>query len=155
MLFTNCYLLFNLLILIVLLTISCSKSGYYLEIRDSVSGKVYGKWLFDETGEFSIEFIHSVNQSPVRETFVTEGKLIKIDSARFSSLGAGMTSCLVEGQMLNRDGDFLVLSGFNTSFDELNYIVGTVSDHLLLINEETVSLRDLCGRNAHITIRIK
>ena len=127
-------------------------AGRVLVIKDAVSGKVYGKWALDENGEFMIEFIHSVNQSPVREAFRAEGGIIRPHSVRFSSFGAGMLSDLGEGQTMSRDGDALVITGFGTGSRELNYIVGTVSDHLLLINGETVSLRDLCGRNAHITI---
>ena len=123
-----------------------------LELRDSVSGRVYGKWPLGEAG-FSVEFIHSVNQSPVRETFTAEGRKIRPLKLLFYSFGAGMPSDLEEGQKLSRDGDALVLSGFSTSFRELNYIVGTVSDHLLFINGEVISLRELCGRNAHVTIR--
>jgi hypothetical protein len=125
-----------------------------LEIRDSSSRKLYGKWPL-ETGEFAVEFIHSVHKSPVRETFIIEGKMIRPHEARFSSFGAGMQSDLQEGHVLGRDGDALVISGFKTAFRELNYIVGTVSDHLLYINGETISLRELCGRNAHITIKPK
>jgi hypothetical protein len=109
----------------------------------------------EEGGEFAVEFIHSVNQSPVRDTFGVEGVLIRPRSVRFFSFGAGMQTDLEEGQTLTRDGDAMVISGFKSSFRELNYIVGTVSDHLLFVNGETVSLRDLCGRNAHITISIK
>ena len=76
-------------------------------------------------------------------------------ATRFYSMGAGMQSTLEEGQTLSRDGDALVISGFTATFKELNYIVGTVSDHLLEINGETLSLRDLCGRNAHITLYIE
>ena len=133
-----------------------------LEIRDSVSGRVYGKWPLDESGEFALEFVHSVHQSPVRETFGIEGRTIHKPglwirplSVRFFSFGAGMQSDLQEGQTLSRDGNALLISGFNTSYRELNYIVGTVSDHLLFISGETVSLRNLCGKNAHITLRIK
>jgi len=126
-----------------------------LEIRDSASGRLYGKWPLEVTDEFAIEFVHSVNQSPVRETFGIEGRMIHPLSVRFYSFGAGMLSDLAEGQKLSRDGDAMVITGFSTSFKELNYIVGTVSDHLLYINGETVSLRDLCGRNAHITIRVR
>ena len=126
-----------------------------LEIRDTASGRVYHKWLLDGTREFAVEFIHSVNQSPVREVFAVEEKMIMPQAVRFSSFGAGMQSDLEEGQVLSRDGDSLVISGFNTSFKELNYIVGTVSDHLLFINGETVSLRDLCGKNTHVTLWIK
>ena len=127
----------------------------YLEIRDSATGRVYGKWPLEKNGEFAVEFIHSVNQSPVRENFKTEGRTIRPDSVRFSSFGAGMQSDLEEGQTLTRDGDALVITGFSTVFRELRYIVGTVSDHLLYISGETVSLRDLCGRNAHINIRVR
>jgi hypothetical protein len=73
--------------------------------------------------------------------------------ASFSSFGAGMQSDLEEGQTLTRNGDNLVITGFTASYRELNYIVGTVSDHLLFVNGETVSLRELCGQNAHIIIR--
>jgi hypothetical protein len=66
-----------------------------------------------------------------------------------------MQSDLEEGQTLIQDGDAMIISGFRVSSKELNYIIGTVSDHLLFINGETISLRELCGKNAHINIRIK
>ena len=126
-----------------------------LEIRDTGSGKIYGKWFLEEDEEFAVEFIHSVNQSPVREFYQAGGGMLRPIAVRFSSFGAGMQSDLEEGQTLSRDGDALVISGFNASFKELNYIVGTVSDHLLIIEGETISLRELCGRNAHITMRLE
>ena len=125
----------------------------FLEIRDANSGKLYGKWPLKETGEFAVEFNHSVHQSPVRESFIVKDKTIRPVAVRFSSFGAGMQSDLEEGQTLSRDGDALVITGYSSSFGALNYIVGTVSDHLLFINGETVSLRKLCGKNAHITVR--
>jgi hypothetical protein len=106
-------------------------------------------------GEFAVEFVHSVNNSPVRETFRAADKQIQMVSVRFYSFGAGMLSDLAEGQTMRRDGDALVISGFDKSFSELRYIVGTVSDHLLLINGETISLRDRCGRNTAVTFTIR
>ena len=123
-----------------------------LVIRDAYSGKVYGKWSLEEAGEFAVEFIHSVNQSPVREIFQIENKTIKLKAARFYSFGAGMPRDLEEGQTLSQDGDAMLITGYRASFKELNFIVGTVSDHLLIINGRAESLRDLCGRNAHIKI---
>jgi hypothetical protein len=141
----------------------------FLTVRDADTGRLYGRWPLGETQmeqaaviresapQFSVEFVHSVNNSPVRETFaVNRDGGISVVEARFYSFGAGMPSGLEEGLILSRDGDALVLSGFadaGVGRRELNYIVGTVSDHLLYINGETVSLRDLCGRNAHIRIR--
>jgi hypothetical protein len=135
------------------------QSRRVLEIRDAGAGRVYGRWPLEENGEFAIEFIHSVNQSPVREFFGAENGNIRLKAVRFSSFGAGMQSDLEGDLSMSRDGEAMVLSGYKTSFKELNYIVGTVSDHLLFISNETgsetVSLRELCGKNAHINIRLK
>ena len=124
-----------------------------MEIRDSESGRVYKRLAADKSGEFAVEFIHSVNQSPVRETFKLEGRAIRPVSVRFYAFGAGMQADLEEGQTMERDGDAMVITGFDRAFNELNYIVGTVSDHLLMIGGEIISLRELCGKNAHITLR--
>jgi len=126
-----------------------------LVIKDQDSGKVYGKWPLEEGGEFAIEFIHSVNKSPVRELYRIEDGKIHPFAVRFYTFGAGMYSVLEEGQTFNWDGDAMVISGFTASFMELYYIVGTLYDHLLEINGETVNLRELCGRNAHITLCIE
>ena len=134
-------------------TVFSRSKNQFLEIRDTDSGKLYGKWPFKEFDEFAVEFIHSVHQSPVREIFIVKDKMIQPVAVNFSSFGAGMQSDLEEGQTLSRDGDALVIKGFSSSFRELNYIAGTVSDHVLFINGDTVSLQKLCGKNARITIR--
>jgi hypothetical protein len=131
------------------------RSGPLLEIRDADSGRIYGRWPLEENGEFAIEFIHSVNQSPVREFFGAENGMIRVKAVRFFSFGAGVQSDLEGDLKISRDGDAMVISGYKISSRELNYIVGTVSDHLLFINGETVSLRELCGKNAHIKIRLR
>jgi hypothetical protein len=66
-----------------------------------------------------------------------------------------MPADLEPGQTLSRDGEGLRITGFTASYRELTYIVGTVSDHILGIGNERISLRDLCGKNAHITLRIR
>jgi hypothetical protein len=151
----------SLIIAVALFSFSCQNrpsvhEGQVLEIRDANSGKVFGRWPLEENGEFSIEFIHSVNQSPVREFFIAENGMIRLRAVRFFSFGAGMQSDLEGDLTMSRYGDAMVISGFTTTFkdNELNYIVGTVSDHLLYINGEIVSLRQLCGRNAHINIHL-
>lgn len=126
-----------------------------LAVTGADSGAVYAQWAVKDGDTFAIEFIHSVHNSPVRETFTIIRGRICPTAVRFASFGAGMQSELAPGQKLSRDGDFMVITGFTASYKELNYIVGTVSDHILYIRDETVSLRDLCGKNAHISIRVK
>ena len=125
-----------------------------LQILDTASGKVLGKWQLDESGVFSIEFIHSVNQTPVRETFRMEDGNLLLCNVRFYSFGAGMQRDINEGLDLKIDGEAMIISGFSDSFRELNLTVGTVSDHILFINEEVISLRELSKKNA-ITIQVK
>jgi hypothetical protein len=126
-----------------------------LELRDADTGKRYAAWSIHDGDEFAIEFIHSVNQSPVRDTFRVDGRLIRPVATRFFNFGAGMQTALESGQRMERDGEALLITGFTQTFPALNYIVGTVSDHIFYIKDEAISLRDLCGRNAHITVQIK
>ena len=134
--------------------IQCREETGALEIRDAY-GQIFGKWPIDEPGVFAVEFIHSVNQTPVRETFRIDNGNILLDNVRFNSFGAGMQSDLYEGMNLIMDTDAMIISGFSSSFKELNLIVGTVSDHILYINNEVISLRELCGRNAQITLQYR
>jgi hypothetical protein len=127
-----------------------------LIIADAESGAMYGRWPVEEGAEFAIEFIHSVNQSPVRDVFQVRGRRIWPVATVFSSFGAGMQTDLGEGERLIRDEDGAMrIVGFTRSFTSLAYIVGTVSDHVLYIGDEPISLRERCGRNAHITVRVQ
>ena len=139
------------------LVIACSRKPgtHILEIRDSVSGITYSRWTLDEGSKFAIEFIHSVNMSPVSETYIIEEGMIRLAALRFYSYGAGIPSHLDEGQTLTRDGDAMIISGFDTSLREIRLITGAVFDHVLYINEKTISLHELCGKNAHISISLK
>jgi hypothetical protein len=126
-----------------------------LQILSSDSGKIYFRQPVNDNSEFEIEFIHSVNNSAVLEKFSVNGQLIKPVSVRFHSFGAGMNSELEEGQKMEIDGDAIIVSGFTKTFNELEYIVGTVSDHKFIIGGDIISLRELCGKNAHIKIKIR
>jgi hypothetical protein len=130
------------------------------------SGREYALWPWKEGACFAIEFIHSVNQTPVRDVFRVGSRngeaLIQVLATRFRSFGAGMQTDLGPGQTLNYDGPDLVISGFTHTFTELNYVVGTVSDHILYIGcgEDgkggvPLSLRNLCGRNAALRILVR
>ncbi|MDR2483875.1 MAG: DUF1850 domain-containing protein [Treponema sp.] len=150
-------LVINIVLAALVITGAARLMGAALKLRitDADSGKPYGQWPVKEGDIFAVEFIHSVNNTPVRETFMLSGLEIRPIASRFSSFGAGIQTNLEEGQELARDGEFLLITGFGASYKELNYIVGTVSDHLLYIHNEKISLRDRCGKNAHIRIRVK
>ena len=104
---------------------------------------------------FSVEFVHSVNQTPVKDTFIIENKQIKAYSTTYRSFGAGVQTSLDEGQTMTYDDNGnMIITGFDITYDPLRYIVGTVSDHILTIDGKEISLRDLCGRNAKVVFEI-
>ena len=127
----------------------------YLVMYVSDTNERYITQKADEGLMFSVEFIHSVNQTPVKDTFIIENKQIRAYSTTYRSFGAGVQTSLDEGQTMTYDDDGnMVITGFDITYDPLRYIVGTVSDHILTINGNEISLRELCGRNAKVVFEI-
>ncbi len=122
-----------------------------LILKNGDTGKVITAFPLKDGDEFSVTFIHSVNNSPVTDVYQFRDKRIYVVRTIYYNFGAGVQTELEEGQTLEygRDGSMIV-SGFNRPADNLSYIVGTVSDHTLKINGEVFSLRELCGRNTTI-----
>ena len=123
----------------------------YLILRKGDTGKMYTAYPVNEGDEFSVTFVHSVNRSPVTDVYMIRGGAIYVTRTIYYSFGAGVQSQLEPGQTLQYGADgSMIVSGFARRLDNLSYIVGTVSDHTLRISGESVSLRDLCGRNATV-----
>ena len=120
-------------------------------LKDGDTDKVFAFYPVNEGDEFSVTFVHSVNKSPVTDVYEFRDDKIFVIRTIYYSFGAGVQTEIGEGQTLEyaEDGSMIV-SGFDKQMDSLSYIVGTVSDHILEIGDETVSLRELCGRNATV-----
>lgn len=122
----------------------------------SDTDKIIASFEAEEGTEFSVEFIHSVNKSPVRDVFKVVGGELVADRTIYSAFGAGVQTEIMDGQTLEFDEEGnMVVSGFGTVFPRVDYLVGTVSDHILEIQGESISLRDLCGRNAHVYFELR
>lgn len=127
-----------------------NRSGWYLTLRNAGTGELYARYSVRDGDWFSIKFIHSVNKFPLTDYYRIEDREIYVEKTVYYNFGAGVQTELEDGQDLTygEDGSMIV-SGFHTRMDQLQYIVGTVSDHWLAVNDgERISLRDLCGRNA-------
>ncbi len=122
----------------------------------SETDKIIESFDVVEGDEFSVEFIHSVNKSPVKDVFVIRDGKIFADRTVYSAFGAGVQTEIEEGQTLEYDENGnMIVSGFDIEFPRVKYIVGTVSDHVLSIRGESISLRDVCGKNAHIYFELR
>lgn len=123
----------------------------YLVLRNGDSGEEYARFPVSEGDEFSVTFIHSVNQYPLTDVYEIRDHKIYVIRTIYNNFGAGVQTELEEGQTLEygENGE-MIISGFNREMPYLSYIVGTVSDHTLAIGGEEISLRELCGRNSKV-----
>ncbi len=131
------------------------KPGYYLTISDAGDGRIYRAFLVKNGDWFRIQFIHSVNKSPVIDCYEIKDHAVYVEKTIYYSFGAGVQAEVGDGQKLEygEDGS-MVVSGFDQRMDDLTYFVGTVSDHIFEYKGENISLRELCGRNAKVRFAV-
>lgn len=135
-----------------------SRAGHYLTLRNRDTGGLYARYRMREGDRFSVTFIHSVNQYPLTDTYEIEDGKIYVEETIYCSFGAGVQTELNPGEALDKvfidrpdyRGWGMVVRNIHQDRTNVGYIVGTVSDHVLTVNGQEVSLRDLCGRNAAV-----
>ena len=127
-----------------------------LVLKNPDTGRIYSTIEFQDELEFSVSFIHSVNKSRVEEYYsFIDDKLI-LTGCVYYGFGAGVLTEVEPGWTLSTgdDGEMIV-ANMNVPMYELSYIVGTVSDHILCVNDSYYSLTDLCGRNSKVAFGIR
>ena len=137
---------------------SAVRPGHYLTLRNRDSRELYARYPMGEGDRFSVTFIHSVNKYPLTDTYEIEDGHIYVEETVYSSFGAGVQTELNPGEVLDKvyidrpdyQGWAMVIRNIHQNRDNVGYIVGTVSDHVLTVNGKEISLRDLCGRNAPV-----
>ncbi len=137
---------------ILFIWISQRDAAYFLTLRDGRDqSHVFARYRVEDGDEFSIRFIHSVNKSPLTDVYEIRNHRIYVVRTIYYGFGAGVQTQIEEGQTLTygEDGSMIV-SGFDREIPNLSYIVGTVSDHTLILGGEEISLRGLCGKNAMV-----
>jgi len=135
-----------------------SRAGYFLTVRERDTGKLFARYRIGEGDRFSITFIHSVNNYPLTDTYEIEKGNIYIEETVYCSFGAGVQTELNPGEILDKvyidrpdyQGGAMVIRNIHQLRNNVGYIVGTVSDHVLTVAGQDVSLRDLCGRNTAV-----
>ena len=132
------------------------RSGDDLVLRNGDTNEEIARFRVSEGDEFSVTFIHSVNQYPLTDVYQIRDHKIYVVRTIYNNFGAGVQTEIEEGQTLEiNDNGEMVVSGFNLEMPWLSYIVGTVSDHTLTIHEKEISLRELCGRNTKVAFSVE
>lgn len=138
---------------IILITL---KNKPTLILSDADTGKVYATFAFDYDDTFSVSFIHSVNQSEVIDYFKRgdNNKIICFKN-KFHSFGAGMPESWPDGVTIETTHDGIIVNNLDIVLDDVTYVVGTVSDHILTVNNKTISLSELCGKNSEVLFKLR
>lgn len=146
-----------LIVAAAVISIFIIKPSYRLVLSDAGTGERYGAFPLEQGEVFSVEFIHSVNKSPVRDYYeFRDGGRIYVIQTDYFGFGAGVQTELNPGETLERGPDGAMrIKNIDKYLPNLTYVVGTVSDHVLYINGEEISLRELCGRSSKVSFTIE
>ena len=122
----------------------------YLTLRDQ-DGALYARYPMGEGGTFAVTFIHSVNLYPLTDYYEIHNKTIYVEATKYEAFGAGVQTELNPGEVLTyTDDGAMLITGIHQDRTGVGYIVGTVYDHILTVDGQEISLRDMCGRNAKV-----
>ena len=140
----------------VLIIIRTFCTGHSLVLENTETGERYAAFPVENGDRFSVEFIHSVNQSPVKDIYeIRNNNEIYVVETDYFGFGAGVQTELNPGETLEygEDGSMRI-KNIDTLLPNLIYVVGTVSDHVLCIDGQALSLRELCGKNSSVSFRV-
>lgn len=146
----------SILLLFALALSACSPTQAKLVIKDYQTNQTYLTIPLGEDKEFSIDFIHSVNKSNVKEKYKIENNEIVCHTLVYSAFGAGMPDDLSPDLSLSYDSEGnMVISGYNIRFSSLSPLILAISipyDHILTVNGEEYSLGTLIGHGETVII---
>ena len=124
-------------------------------MTDAETDEVYFQQPLEADGVFSVSYIHSVNKSNVEEYYRLEDDELCLFRARYRAFGAGVATELEEGQTLSYEDGYMIIENIHYQIPNLVYRVGTVSDPLIHIGEQTWHMKDLAPELTSVRFTIQ
>ena len=127
------------------------------EIVEKLDSIITEKAL-DKNDFFSVEFIHSVNNSPVIEYYKFDDQNnIYVYKTVYYNFGAGVPTELNGHETLSYSDDgAIIIDNIDKKIDNLTYYLSNIYDHILKINDgESISMWNTFGKNQIIHIEIR
>ncbi|ABO51714.1 conserved hypothetical protein [Desulforamulus reducens MI-1] len=132
---------------------------FFIPVPTLLVGQQQGKpdivipLIFDKT--FTYEYLHSVLKTPVQENFLlAPGNNLLLTSTAFKSYGVGTPFLQGEGELENRNGQF-ILKGQNRRFQQLNFGVIPFTEPALLYRGGRYNFKDYFKAGSLITLKVK
>ena len=124
-------------------------------MTNAETDEVYFQQPLEADGVFSVSYIHSVNKSNVEEYYRLEDDEICLFRARYRAFGAGVATELEKGQTLSYEDGYMIIENIHYQIPDLVYRVGTVSDPLIHIGEQTWHMKDLAPELTSVRFTIQ
>ena len=123
-----------------------------ITLKDTLTGELLARYPIEKGASFSVEFVHSVNNTPLKDIYKINGDKIYVTDTIYYGFGAGVQTDIGKGQTLSYTNDgAMKISGYSEPMPEINYIVGTVFEHVLEFGNKTINLSETFGVNRNIS----
>ena len=131
----------------------------YLELAEKDTGRVLFRRAVVDGERFTVRFRHSVERTPVLETYAVHGTGFRLVETVFYSFGAGLPTDASGAERLIVENGRLRIVGFKREFKQVLLAVGTVADHWLLFGKNAdevggVRLRRVARPGTGVWIRV-
>lgn len=134
-------------VILAMAIISCkplfTNSVQYLIMTNADTGELYFQEPLETDGIFSVSYTHSVNKTNVEEYYRLENNSLYLFKARYRSFGAGVATEITANQTLRYEDGYMVIENIHYQIPSLVYKVGTISDPLIHIGQQTWHMKEL------------
>lgn len=125
-----------------------------LQATDFQTGNYLKSWRVRNRDTFGIEYIHSVEKSPVLENYIIDGKDIILLDTYFQSFGAGLPATTPYSFEKTERG-FRVYD-INEEMEDLVYRVGSAErNHRLIFKNKEYKLLDFSEHKMGVKLSVK
>ncbi len=95
----------------------------------------------NEGTKITVNFIHSVQKTPVEENLVVNGRGFLLKSTRYQSFGVGLPFLASEGNF-RREGDFFVMDDMNRFYPSVSLRIGVDTNLTVTVGDTKLNLYD-------------
>jgi len=143
-------------VLLLVLAFTIFRGGYYISAEHD--GRLLFAWAISEGERFQIEFVHSLNLSPIVDVFewIGPGEGLILRESKFLTLGAGTpTPADFLGSELLHESDGFRLVGIDVPMGDFAILTHYIPNHRVVFGGNEAFLVELAGSGESVTIGVR
>ena len=96
----------------------------------------------DEGVPIVVNYVHSVQKTPVEENLVVAGNGFRLVSTRYQSFGVGLPFLAEEGNF-RHEGNFFIMDDMNRFYPQISFLVGLGTRLSLTVGSKKLPLHEM------------